>query len=380
MVAIRRQAGLGWGLLGAFAFLAQPASAEWVGLHRVDSLALALTLGGLVAAQRGRIVLAALLCGLSVLSKQTYLAAPLAISVWLLLDGRRRDTARFVVAFGLPLAVVGLALELATGGNFLRHVVGANLNPFSAALVLDWIGWATRLSGPLLVAGLVGVLVLPRSWWLWKLYFAFTVPNVLALGKDGASFNYWFEPLAAAGILGAGALAFVFARRPMMALAATGAVFLAVAPSAASTGAAARLSALRATADRPAVDWAVDAARRAPGDVLSEDLAITALAGKPLAFEYVIYSILWTEGLWREDQLVADLDQGRYSHLILLGDEDPLAGDCLCMPPPVWDALRRNYGRIDSSGRYVLYQFQPVAAAAGDYTAATKAREPFGEE
>ncbi|GIW08414.1 MAG: hypothetical protein KatS3mg060_3219 [Dehalococcoidia bacterium] len=186
---------------------------------------------------------------------------------------------------------------------------------------------------------------------------------MIALGKDGASFNYWLEPLAAASILAAGALAVLFASRPRLALAGAATVFLVIAPSAASAAESARRGAALVEAERPAVEWAVQAARAAPGEVLSEDLAITALAGKPLAFEYVIFSILWNDGLWDEGRLLADLESGRYPRLILLGDDDPLAGNCLCMPPPVWEALRAHYRKVDRVGRYVLYEF------AGSYTA-----------
>jgi hypothetical protein len=371
--AVRPRAGWLWGSIAAFAFLAQPAASEWIGLHRVDSLALALSLGGLLAGARGRLRLAATLLVLAVLTKQTYLAAPAALTASLVLQRRERDAALFVAAFAAPLAMVVMALEAVTGGNFLRHVVGANLNPYSASLVLNWIGWATTVSGPLLLAGLVGLVVLPREWLLWKLYLVFSAPNVVALGKDGASYNYWLEPLAASSIVAAGVLALLFARRPRLALTGAAAVFLVIAPSAVAAAEVARRTPAEAAADRPAVQWAITAAREAPGDVLSEDLAITALAGKPLAFEYVIFSILWNDGLWREDELVADLAAGRYPRLILLGDGDPLAGDCACMPPPVWEALRSQYLRVDQVGRYVLYEF----VGAGGWTAdqALKASE-----
>lgn len=356
-LAVRPRVGWTWGLLAAFAFLAQPAATEWIGLHRVDSLALALALGGLVVGARGRLLPAAALLMLSVMTKQTYLAAPAAMVAWLLLERRWRDSALFFGAFATPLATVVLALDWATRGSFLDHIVWANVNPYSASLVLNWIGWATTVAGPLLLAGLVGLAVLPREWRLWKLYFVFNAPNVVALGKDGASFNYWLEPLAAASILTAGTLALLFATRPRLALAGAMAVFLVVAPSTTSAAEAVRRGPALAAADRPAVEWAIQMARETPGDVLSEDLAITALAGKPLAFEYVIFSILWNEGRWREDELIADLEVGRYPRLILLGDDDPLAGDCLCMPPPVWEALRANYRKVDQVGRYVLYEF-----------------------
>ncbi|MCS6802005.1 MAG: glycosyltransferase 87 family protein [Chloroflexota bacterium] len=376
-LAVRRQTTWAWGMLAAFAFLAQPAATEWIGLHRVDSLALALSLAGLVVGARGRLLPAAALLLLSVMTKQTYLAAPAAIVAWLMLERRWRDAALFFGAFISPLATIVLTLDWTTGGNFLRHIVWANLNPYSASLVLDWIGWATTVAGPLFITGLVGLLVLPRSWLLWKLYFVFTTPNVVALGKDGASFNYWLEPLAAASLLAGGTLALLFATRPRFALAGAAAVFLVIAPSATSAAETVRRGPALAAADRPAVEWAIQAAREAPGDVLSEDLAITALAGKPLAFEYVIFSILWNEGRWREDELVADLDAGRYPRLILLGDDDPLAGDCLCMPPPVWEALRANYRKVDQAGRYVLYEF---VGRAGYTARANGAAEEAAED
>ncbi|MCL6647588.1 MAG: hypothetical protein K6U89_04575 [Chloroflexi bacterium] len=363
-LAVTPLAGGRWGLLAASLFLAQPAAAEWAGLHRVDSLALAFALAGLLLASRSRLGLAALALTLSVLTKQTYLAAPLAVPLWLVCNGRWREAARFsVTVLGLVSGGV-LLLQHLSDGQFLRHIVGANLNPYFPTLVLAWLGWAAVVSGPLLLGAVLGLIVLPRRWLLWKLYLLASLPNILALGKEGASFNYWFEPLAAAAVLTAGVLALLLVRWPRLAAASAVALLVTLLPAAAATARVSSAAVVQAGTDRPHVEQAVQFVRDVPGEVLSEDLAIPVLAGKPVAFEYVIFTILWAEGAWSAEPLIEDVAAGRYPYLLLLGDDDPLAGDCRCFPPPVWQALQQHYQREDHLGRFVVYRFKERAELA----------------
>src|SRR5207247_9824253 len=73
------------GLLAAGFFLTQNLTALlWAPLHRVDPLALSLTLIGLALATSGRISLAGIAFLLAVFTKQTFVVAPVAVAlaVW----------------------------------------------------------------------------------------------------------------------------------------------------------------------------------------------------------------------------------------------------------------------------------------------------------
>src|SRR5207245_4019993 len=68
------------GLLAAGLFLTQNLTTLlWAPLHRVDPLALGLTLVGLALATAGRFSLAGVLFLLALMTKQTYVVAPLAV-------------------------------------------------------------------------------------------------------------------------------------------------------------------------------------------------------------------------------------------------------------------------------------------------------------
>ena len=102
------------GLLAAGLFLTQNLTALlWAPLHRVDPLAVGLTLTGLAFATAGRPSLAGFAFLLALLTKQTYVVAPLAVAV--ALWPCRASLARFagvlvgggVLAFLIAQALTG---------------------------------------------------------------------------------------------------------------------------------------------------------------------------------------------------------------------------------------------------------------------------------
>jgi hypothetical protein len=97
------------GLLAAGLFLTRNlAVLLWAPAHRVDTLALCFTLPGLSLATRGRTTVAALPLGLAILTKQSYLAAPLCVV--LTLWPRRRSIVGFGALFiGILSVCAGIA-------------------------------------------------------------------------------------------------------------------------------------------------------------------------------------------------------------------------------------------------------------------------------
>src|SRR5262249_8811786 len=161
--------------------------------HRVDMLALCFTLAGLAFATGGRTTLAALPLALAVMTKQSYLAAPL--SVVLALWPRRRATATFAALFvGSLLLAMGIGSWL-TGSELLWHPVVANANPLDFDYFTTMLGAFAQFNALPLVAGaaLFGLPARPAER-LWRVYFV--VSGLIALatvGKVGASSNYWLE-------------------------------------------------------------------------------------------------------------------------------------------------------------------------------------------
>ncbi|MBN1249876.1 MAG: glycosyltransferase family 39 protein [Anaerolineae bacterium] len=192
--------------LAGLLFLAFPYVVQWTPLLRVDMLALALSLGALVALSRWRQhpkgwLAAALLLVAAVYTRQSYgLAAPLAAFVWLWVkDGWRPALRLAVTVGGLGLALLAL-LTAVTGGGFVFNVITANVNTFEMDTLLDW---ASRLlsTAPILVL-MGGVLLLfgfrraPMAPLVLPYLVGATVSGA-TIGKVGSNVNYLLELSAA---------------------------------------------------------------------------------------------------------------------------------------------------------------------------------------
>lgn len=357
---LRPRGGSVIGGLAASLFLIQPAVAFWSGLHRVDTLALVLSFGGFVLAQR-KTMWSGPLFVLGAFAKQTFVVSAMAQGTVLLIEGRFKLAVKFA---GLMIALGILTLTLLqafSGGNFLHHVIDANRNPYDPYMVYDWLLTVSTSVVPLLIIGFFSLAVLDRSWLPWKLYFLFSLVHVLLLGKVGAHYNYFLEPLAVSAVL-AGAVLVRF-RKPlprgayaaMLALLVLSAINMPATVEAGSERYRYRLQNSRETA------WAVEKVEQTPGAVISEDIGVLALANKDITFEYVVFAILWSTGDWSEDQFLGDVRDGRYPALLLTGGDDPLAADCYCFSPNAWSTLRQYFTMTDHFGRYSYYQFRDVS-------------------
>ena len=183
---------------------------------RVDMLALCLSFIGVALTvesfrRSGWLALAAPVFVLSVYTKQTSIAAPLAALVMSLIWNRR--PALLAALFGLALGLVGFAgLEWVTAGGFARHILFYNLNGYSIALLrIVWpqVGGAYAM----LFLSAIGALV-----FLWRqdfttpegltslgpsnarrvlaiitLWLGFAAVVTLTAGKEGSYINYFIE-------------------------------------------------------------------------------------------------------------------------------------------------------------------------------------------
>ena len=188
-----RRVGGRWpgGLLAAGLFLTQNMTALlWAPLHRVDPLALALTLGGLALATGGWVRLAAVSLLLATLTKQVYLVAPVAVCAALWPD--RRAVVQFAGLFLVGLGLAGTTAHLLSGGWFLWHTTLANANPYDQDYFRAMLGSFLHFNGvPLLAAAALFTLPPRRGERTWRLYFLALLPTLASVGKLGASSNYW---------------------------------------------------------------------------------------------------------------------------------------------------------------------------------------------
>jgi hypothetical protein len=179
---------------------------------RCDMTALLLDYWGLLLAYRFRgslrIVWVAPLMLLAIFYKQQFVAAPLAVFAFLLLEKRYRDAGRFaslMAAGGLTLLAVFQFIVFA-GQDFFLHFVSYNITHFSwgrfgAGLLVATVFFSI----PCLLAFRFLRLSPHR---LLEFYLILAVAlSVAAFGKEGSGLNYFLEPVAIlAPLVGAGVL------------------------------------------------------------------------------------------------------------------------------------------------------------------------------
>lgn len=313
-------------LVGALTLLAIPYVTYWSVLNRVDSLALALSLGALFVLvrrpqQRRAVIWAALLLTAAVYTRQSYgLAAPLAAFVWLFVchpKYRALVLAAIVGGLGLSLFVL---LNRLTGGGFFFNVVTANANQFRFDLLEEYTGelWFFM---PYLLAGSAIFLAgagwfRVKAWHLVAPYLVGAALSGLTIGKVGSNVNYFLE-LAAAMSLATGALIAWQRPRPllqrgfMLILAAQ--IFLLL------PGMRYQLF-TQAALDSPlAMRRLSQIVDQADGPVLADaHMGILPLAGRSLYLQPFEATQLARDGVWDQTPLLEAIARQEFSAIIML--------------------------------------------------------------
>ncbi|MBV9597288.1 MAG: hypothetical protein JOZ87_10515 [Chloroflexi bacterium] len=354
------------GLLAAGLFVTQNLTVLlWGPTHRVDMLALCLTLFGLALATGCRTTLAAVPLALAVLTKQSYLAAPACVlfALW----PRRGPIVRFSGVFvGTLLLSVGAGTWL-TGDELLWHTVVANANPLDYGYFTTMLSSFAQFNALPLVAGaaLFGLPARPAER-LWRAYFVLSGLAALAtVGKIGASSNYWLELTAATSVL-IGLLAFRLcaassARGAFTSAGLAGVVLASLLTCLPAYQATLNESVAMAVTGRSADDAGrFDAAPLVagePGPVLTDDPGLAILAGKRVEFE-LIFTLLAIQGIWDESPILNAIRAREFGLVIVQEPLDapsrPLTSERFT--ETVRAALREAYAPAGQLGGYWLYR------------------------
>lgn len=366
------------GLLAAGFFLTQNLTALlWAPLHRVDALALSLTLLGLACATGGRVSLAAVVFVLAIFTKQTFVVGPIAVAI-ALWPGRAQLLRFALIVVGSCIVAVGIAQWL-TGGWFLWHTVAANTNEPDLVTFAALMGSFLQYNGVPLTAALVA-LTLPSSPGerLWRIYFVGSLATLPALAKLGASSNYWLELSAAMAALLALA-SYRLAARPTARLIApaviAGSLWIAIPgyQAGAVEGAALATDLLQPSSSRYLslvgdgdygagplrVDTRlVDMIANEPGELLTDNSGLAVAAGKRIEFEFQIFQLLNAEGHWSEQPILDAVAARRFSLVALM---HPLDGpvDGPRWTPALRATLRRAYVPAGDMAGFWLYRPGP---------------------
>jgi hypothetical protein len=180
--------------------------------NRADSLALCLSVAGVLIAHRfrasGKMLLSAPIFLIALFYKQQFIAGPLAVFTFLMVEKRYRTAAVFagsMIAGGLGLLAL-FQFVVFPGQNFFRHFYSYNLLPFSG----------THFKGGMVVFAVLFVVPCLVAWEFVRVhrekFFACYLPAtvmvaLLAVGKEGSDTNYFLETILILAALFAALLA-----------------------------------------------------------------------------------------------------------------------------------------------------------------------------
>lgn len=355
--------------------------AYWGPLMRVDPVAvLATTAGvlcGMAALRRPALVYAsALFFVLAVYGKQTSIVAPAAVFGTLLIVRRPLALRGIVTAIILGLVILALMLVI-TNGGFLKHIVEYNVNRFNLTNLRDGIrlGRLKLDMTALIFAGgctlFFSLGLLDRSRWspenrdrstAMVMLLSFVVlktGSLIALGKTGASTNYWVEWLAPVSVVAGLGLYTCFQAW--------------MAPVTGWAGHARRIVALLlpialiagqfspkrealpdVRADEAPEQRLIATARACHGWVIGADMVAILRAGKPVVWEPSIFAELASTGLYDEGPLIDALKSGRICAVIVENHPSLMRR----FRQPILRAMEASFTRYYKTGRWLVF-YQP---------------------
>lgn len=342
---------------------------RWETLFRPDMLAVALSLAGIFVFTRGqgdrRLYLAGSLFVASFLTKQTYVTGLLAVTAFLFLTDLR--SALKFIGWTSSLTLLALTcFQILSGGWFLFDTVVLNSNALSfqrmgAAFLVIVI---FELPFVMIVVAYLGF-ARRKDDMLFALYLAATAWHLFATAKAGSASNYLLEPQAALSIMVGLALQWLLAKkrlpftnRPLWnRFAFIGLVYLAIITVFTSGELLVRVA--NASEARVTLPRLTKIVKSVPGPVLSDDISLLVLAGKPVYFEPFLFSLLAKEGKWDPRPLVARIRAQEYD-LLVLGHElsrplSPYHG-IESWHNDLWSEMRAQYQLVHQVGPFYVYE------------------------
>jgi hypothetical protein len=362
----RFAAGVGGAILLAFPYVV-----TWSPLLRIDSLALAFSLGGLamLAAYPNstkHLILASFLLVAAIYTRQSYaLAAPLAGFVWLLSHDWRKALHLILLVGGCAL-ILFLILTGATHGGFHFNIVTANVNEFRMDnLEYHWKRLQEIAMIPLLFGGLSFFLIrrLNPLWTLASPYLFGAAISAATIGKIGSNVNYLLELCAALGLAAGVVIAASQKHLPILTARAVLLIALALGVGRmlhftlkdytadlldrrATIGEISKLSALVA---------------ETPGDILIDEyMGMLTLQRRPLVIQpFEVTQLAWADK-WDQTPLLESIENKEFAAIIIY--DKPWADER--WTEEMFDAINRSYmltNIVAGNKVYMAFQHKPAA-------------------
>jgi hypothetical protein len=280
-------------------------------------------------------------------------------------------------------------MQLLTGGEFFRHLVIYNLQPWEPGLWQAGIGRAWAMYPLAILAGLVTlVLALMQRWpALPALYLVFAWLSSATIGKHGAYINHLLEASVATWMACGLLLGWASKnRRVLWPLAASVALLIQVAmlihlPYSLQSGTLPLWTTIKpavkpwpwykhnravylwtpAEADVQAANVLDQRVRDAPGLILSEDGSFTATHGRPMWIQFQHFTELVRAGRWDQTPFLDQIRHQQFALVLLKSDleTDVFTDRLSLMTSEMQEAIRKYYILEKQSWLYYVYVPRP---------------------
>jgi hypothetical protein len=345
-------------LAAGFLALNMHAVQSWAMLMRVDMLAVALGITGVLigAWAEGRFwgtLLALLVCSAAVFAKQTELPAGVAVFFAALLRNPRAALGAAAIAGCTCLAMLAF-LQTYTSGGFLLNIVVYNLNPWKFRHVY-WVLWSERYALGITLLIILAVRLVGRSIQsklpgqfcrsILLLDFAVTTLMLVAIFKSGSSYNYLLDweivGCALVGVMlvdlsnSSSQSGWVY---PLALTLISASVVVQPVPRLARGLGPDQLATQAAVVRRIAA---------ATKPVASENMTLVMRAGKQVPFEPAIVTSLAQSGVWNEEPLLQMIRSRGFAFILTLDNDH---GGGAFRTPAVDAAMREAYPQVEHVG------------------------------
>ena len=337
-------------------FLTLPNVQRWVVILRVDMIGVALSLAGIYLFVRSdRWHWAAPFFIAALFTKWTFIAAPGACFLSLLVEGSKRKALHFAAVCGSAAALAFALLQWQSGGWFAFHTIEASTaHRFFLDEAVRYVPLELCVNLPLIALTAFAVQFSKpkpqsRPMLLSLLYFGITFPIMFAMGKAGGDRNYFLEWDAALCVLAG--VTYGFATRKLQDVRWVQVILpLMVVIVAVSNVAIGDVYQFLHPDDYAEVLGCRDAyqfiAKRGGDHVLTENIGAAVLAGKfPVVFEPFLWEQEVARAGWSDSEIV-NLIRTRKLSVILLGAAPNYTAHYAIFdrwPPNLLKAIDQNY-------------------------------------
>jgi hypothetical protein len=352
--------------IGGLTLLAFPYLLQGSVLNRVDTLALALSLGGLYATVRwpshrqGPWVAGLLFTATAFTNPRYALTAPLTAFVWLWhLEHRRQALHLAAIVTGSCLGLF-LILNLTTQGGFYLNTVLANWTSFSWDTVTSYLLNLYLNAGYLVIGCLVFIVIerlgeATRSWPLVVSYGLGAAFMTLSVGMANSSANDLFEVAAALCLTSGAFIAWAGESYWLKALL----VFMLAMQINVLTDWSRQdyiPAHMNKIADTREIEQLAEYVRAAEGPILADEyMGLIPLAGRRLYFQPIEYKQLQMANLWNESPLVDSIQREEFS-IILLYEPRDRSAISIRWAEQVRNAIYAHYSLEDTLARTFIYR------------------------